>query len=84
MGVFLYKNKSGFASSTCSKMYSSVARLNKMSFDSACSTSIAGSDFGDKKNGHSDVENARCANFNLWLSLLEQIIFYFLIIRKVG
>lgn len=42
----------GFATSTCSKMYSSVARLNKMSFDSATMMSTAAPFSLVKKAGH--------------------------------
>ncbi len=42
VGVLRYKNKIGLTISTCSKMYSSVAKLSKMSFDSVCRMSIAG------------------------------------------
>jgi len=41
VGEFLHKNKSGLLTSTCSNIYSSVARLNKISFDSAIMISTA-------------------------------------------
>ena len=41
VGLLRQRNKIGFATSTCSKMYSSVARLNMISFDSATRISTA-------------------------------------------
>ena len=38
--VFLHKKRIGFTSGRCSKMYSSVAKLNMMLFDSDLRTSI--------------------------------------------
>lgn len=41
VGLFLHKKSKGFLTSIDSKMYSSVARLNKISFDSDTKTSAA-------------------------------------------
>ena len=41
VGEFLQRNRIGFCTSQCSKMYSSVAKLNRMLVDSAVITSIA-------------------------------------------
>ena len=52
VGEFRHKKSKGFATSIFSKMYSSVAKLNRMSFDSAISTSQAVSFSLESHSGH--------------------------------
>ena len=60
VGLLRHKNRIGLATSTCSKMYSSVARLNRMSLDSATMMSIASPFFWVRKLGQvvDDVEKS--------------------------
>ena len=60
VGLLRHKNRIGLATSTCSKMYSSVARLNSMSLDSATMMSIAWPFFWLRKLGQvvDDVEKS--------------------------
>ena len=50
VGLFLQKKRMGFLSSSFSNIYSSVARLNKILFDSALKMSICPGPY-DKKVG---------------------------------
>ena len=52
VGEFLHRNRIGFCTSQCSKMYSSVAKLNKMLLDSAVMTSTPAPFSFVRNDGH--------------------------------
>ena len=60
VGEFLQRNRIGFCTSQCSKMYSSVAKLNNMLFDSAVMTSTPAPLFLVKNDGQT-LEDAKFA-----------------------
>ena len=61
VGEFLQRNRIGFWTSQCSKMYSSVAKLNSMFVDSAVITSIAAPLSFVKNDGHGPLVVAKYA-----------------------
>ena len=63
VGEFLHRNRIGFCTSQCSKMYSSVAKLKRMLFDSAVMTSIPAPFSFVKKDGQTlEVEKLALEN----------------------
>merc|ERR1719487_1576973 len=57
-GRLRQRKSDGLRTSTCSKRYSSVARLKKMSCDSVSSMSTADDDGGARNSGHAPSERA--------------------------
>ena len=78
VGLLRHRNSKGFCTSTCSKIYSSVARFNRMSFDSDTITSICVPFTGVSQAGQIAEEKAllecsylRAINIKLKLDLLN-------------